>query len=177
MKKPKRPEKVPQQPVDPRSGEYWERIRKYGERYSAFDWPSVRLVLDLIYTYDVLMRRVEKRIASLGISTSSFNILMILSSNVGKGCRQEEISQLLLVSRANITGLIDHLVKKGLVKRCADPSDRRVWNIMITAKGEKLLASYLPGHYQEIRERLCFLSVKEKDLYSDFLTRLRESNR
>ncbi|MER8048077.1 MarR family transcriptional regulator [Streptomyces sp. NPDC094032] len=39
---------------------------------------------------------------------------------------------------SNITGIIDRLEKRGLVRREADPSDRRVKNVTLTPEGERV---------------------------------------
>ena len=73
---------------------------------------------------------------------------MILSRSQSKACKQNEISQLMLVSRANITGLVDSLVRQGLVERTNDPHDRRVNMVKILPKGEKLLEGFITGLLQ-----------------------------
>ena len=54
----------------------------------------------------------------------------------------------MLVSRANITGLVDSLFRKGLVERINDPHDRRVNMIKILPKGEKLVRGFIAGILQ-----------------------------
>ena len=61
------------------------------------------------------------------------------------------------VTPTNVTGIIDRLVKQGLVSRTEDPQDRRVILLKATGKGEELVSklrerrrSYLSG----ILERL-----------------------
>lgn len=39
---------------------------------------------------------------------------------------------------SNVTGIVDRLEKRGLVRREADPSDRRVKNVVLTAEGERV---------------------------------------
>ncbi|MFZ4300265.1 MarR family winged helix-turn-helix transcriptional regulator [Streptomyces cinereoruber] len=39
---------------------------------------------------------------------------------------------------SNVTGIIDRLEKRGLVRREADASDRRVKNVVLTAEGERV---------------------------------------
>jgi DNA-binding MarR family transcriptional regulator len=44
------------------------------------------------------------------------------------------------VTPSNITGIIDRLVKQGLVTRNANPKDRRIILLRVTGKGEALVA-------------------------------------
>ena len=60
------------------------------------------------------------------------------------------IGELLLASRANITGLVDSLEKKGLVRRQEDPDDRRSKLVRITPQGDRLLKKILPGHLRAV---------------------------
>ncbi|MFI9122500.1 MarR family winged helix-turn-helix transcriptional regulator [Streptomyces bikiniensis] len=39
---------------------------------------------------------------------------------------------------SNVTGIVDRLEKRGLVRREADASDRRVKNVVLTAEGERV---------------------------------------
>jgi DNA-binding MarR family transcriptional regulator len=98
---------------------------------------------------------------------------MILSRSLSKACKQNEISQLMLVSRANITGLVDSLVRLGLVERTNDPHDRRVNRVNILPKGEKLLKDLLPEYYKDIHDIYSIFTAGEKKKLNDLLTRLR----
>ena len=161
---------------DLKSRQYWDRIRKCGQRYKNFDWPAVYLFLNFIHTYGVVSRHLSKtRSAKTGLSPASFNILMILSRSVEGGCKQRDISRLMFVSRANITGLIDQLVRRGLVERTADQNDRRVWIAKITKKGEALLESYLPGYYKELKDLLAVFSKADKAMFNRFLEKLQNT--
>jgi len=161
--------------LDLRFEEYWGHIRASGQRYPDFDWPSLELMLKFIYTFDVISKHFTKQIKKTGLSPAGFNVLVILSRVEDKGCKQREISKLLLVSRANVTGLINHLVRMGLVERGADANDSRVWIIRITQKGKTLLHSYLPEHYREIKRVCACLNGEHKRIFCGLLTKLREN--
>jgi len=158
---------------DHRGQYYWSQVKRYGGQYPEFNWSSVETLLNLIYTYDVLSAQMIRKVSPFGITRAGFSVLMILSRSQSKACKQNEISQLMLVSRANITGLVDSLVGQQLVERTNDPHDRRVNMIKITAKGEKLLKSLLPGYYKYIHEIYSVFTVEEKKTFNELLTRLR----
>lgn len=50
-----------------------------------------------------------------------------------EGCRQIELADLLEVQPITLARLIDQLVAAGLVERRADPSDRRAYQLFLTA--------------------------------------------
>jgi MarR family 2-MHQ and catechol resistance regulon transcriptional repressor len=133
------------------------------------------VLLNLVYTYDVTANHLARRLAEHGLSLSAFNLLMILNRSGNHGCPLYEIGELLLVSRANITGLMDCLERKGLVERVSDKRDRRVRVATITQKGGALLESLLPSHYSEVRLICSRLSSAEKSQLRALLTKLRRS--
>jgi len=160
--------------IDRRSDYYWGQVKKKGSKYSSFHWPSVEVLLNLAYTYDIVFSHMSQKVSPYGLTKASFGVLMILSRSDTKACKQNEISQLMLVSRANITGLVDSLDRQGLVERTSDPHDRRVNMVKILPKGEKLLEDLLPGYYKYISEMCSIFTPAEKKTLNDLLTRLRK---
>lgn len=160
--------------TDRRADYYWSQVKKHGAKYPTFHWPSVEILLNLFYTYDVVAGNMNQQIAPYGLTKAAFGVLMILSRSETKSCKQNEISQLMLVSRANITGLVDSLDRQGLVERTSDPKDRRVNMVRILPKGEKLIEDLLPGYYKYVNELCSIFTAAEKKTLNDFLTRLRE---
>jgi len=160
--------------IDQRGEYYLSQVKKSGAQYPSFDWPSVEMLLNLTYTYDIVSGNLSGKITPFGITRAGFNVLRILSRSQSKSCKQNEISELMLVSRANITGLVDSLFRKGLVERINDPHDRRVNMIKILPKGEKLLDALLPGYYKHMHDMCMVFTAKEKKIFNDMLTRLRE---
>ena len=97
--------------ADQRRAYYWGRVRKYCERYSSFNWPSTELILNLVYAHAILSDSLK--VSSIfDLSASAMNILMILYFGGGKAYKQQELSSLLLVSRANVTKVIDGMEKR-----------------------------------------------------------------
>jgi DNA-binding MarR family transcriptional regulator len=82
------------------------------------------------------------------LSPSQFNVLNLLHANP-EGLSQTELGRQLLTHRSNVTGLVDRLEKRGLVERRAAPQDRRVYRVLLTSAGEKLLQTLLPHFHSE----------------------------
>jgi len=158
---------------DQRADYYWSQVKKHGVKYPEFNWPSVETLLNLVYTYDVVSGHMAHKTGPFGITKAGFSVLMILSRSQSRACKQNEISQLMLVSRANITGLVDSLARTGLVERTNDPQDRRVNIVRILPKGERLLEELLPGYYQHISDICSVFTAEEKKIFNELLTRLR----
>ena len=54
-----------------------------------------------------------------------------------EGLTMGELSQRLMVTGANITGITDQLESEGLVKRAAHPTDRRAFAVQLTPRGRR----------------------------------------
>ena len=56
-----------------------------------------------------------------------------------------ELSRRLLVTSGNVTGLVERLAKEGLVVREVDAADRRVYRVLLTARGQALFDGHGRG--------------------------------
>jgi MarR family transcriptional regulator, organic hydroperoxide resistance regulator len=71
-----------------------------------------------------------------------------------------------------LTGVIDRMEERSLVRRERDPLDRRIFRIWLTEAGRQLEA-VLPNHSAELRERaLKGLSQAERQLFSEWIDRM-----
>ena len=53
---------------------------------------------------------------------------------------QSELSTLTEVTPITVARLVDRLEAQGLVERCSDPDDRRIWRLRLTPAAEPMLA-------------------------------------
>jgi MarR family 2-MHQ and catechol resistance regulon transcriptional repressor len=159
--------------VDKREHHYLDRMRHHSQHYREFHWPSVELLVNLFYTYDVVYMRAAREAERAGLSTAAFNVLLILSRCGDEGCPMHVVGELLLVSRANVTGLVACLERRELVERAVHAEDRRVRLVRLTKAGGALLEGMLPRHYGEVRGALSVISDREKSELSRLLTKLR----
>ncbi|MEW5784506.1 MAG: MarR family transcriptional regulator [Bacillota bacterium] len=83
-----------------------------------------------------------------------------------------QLGEKLLVTRANITGLIDRLEKDGLVIREADVSDRRVIRARLTRQAQNKLDAVLPLHGAFTGMALESLDLPEKEQLLALLQKL-----
>jgi len=152
---------------------YQDSFGGISELYPEFEESSARVLINLIYTYDVVSTWGQKFLCEYGLAKSSFNILMILRHGPPEGMLLHDLGELLLMSRANVTGLMDHLEAMGMVKRVVDASDRRARFARITRKGETLLDEVAPLHFGRIAEKLRNISAEEREALVHLLKKLR----
>src|SRR3712207_1340333 len=83
-----------------------------------------------------LHRRVSGAVAAelkpFGLSIPQFDLLSTLTER--EGLTQQELAQRLYVTKGNVSGLIDRLVRSGLVERRAIEGDRRSHALYLTDK-------------------------------------------
>ncbi|HNR13204.1 MAG TPA: MarR family transcriptional regulator [Thermodesulfobacteriota bacterium] len=85
-----------------------------------------------------------------------------------------QLGQELLVTKGNITPIVNHLERDGLVFRDQDHKDRRkVW-VRLTPKGEKLYGEIVSAYEEEFVPLLGYLSQEELKQLSHLLKKVTE---
>ena len=82
------------------------------------------------------------------------------------------IAKHLKSDRPTITGIIDRLVKQGLVNRNVNPDDRRSQSITLTQKSKKLLEQMNSVHNDINKMTLKSFKQKEIAAFKDYLFRI-----
>lgn len=93
------------------------------------------------------------------ISTPQLNCVLALHANGPIPASQ--IARLILVKSSTVTGIIDRLEHKGLVRRVRNSPDRRVIMIELTEAGESLAMNAPPPVQRKIMEGLRKLPLHE----------------
>ena len=137
--------------------------------------PEGAIVYALARTYGLVMRRLAKVYKRFGLSAVSFNLLVLLQRGKDPGSlTQHAVSERLVVSPSDMTGLIDRLQRKGLVRRVPG-KDRRTNLLRITPRGTRVVDEAWPHHAEEIK-RLCrILNGRETHVLARALSGLRRS--
>lgn len=128
----------------------------------------------LVAAFEATMAFLSRRLSRYGLSAASFNVLMLLAHDDPQGCPMHRLGRLLLVTRANITGLTDTLERKGLVVRAPNPEDRRSKLVRITDAGRSRLEDLLPGHFLAVRGAFSGLTSQELVTLARLLGKLRK---
>jgi len=78
----------------------------------------------------------SRQLSPLGVRGSEGHLLSYLA---GYGpCRVGELVRVFGLKPSTLTGILDRLTARGLVRRTSDPDDRRSFRIALTAKGRRL---------------------------------------
>jgi DNA-binding MarR family transcriptional regulator len=88
-----------------------------------------------------------------------------------------ELSQRMMVSNGNVTGLVDRLVEQGLVSRRPSPKDRRAQLVSLTAQGRRFFAAMARANGDWIGEMFADLSGDDIELLMRLLAKTKASAR
>lgn len=96
---------------------------------------SVRLWLRLLSAHNIIEQQIRRRLhEQFGRTLPQFDVLAELE-HAGEPQTMSQVSRRLLVSNGNLTGVVDRLVREGLVNRQLSSSDRRVQMVSLTETG------------------------------------------
>lgn len=95
---------------------------------------SADITMTLLGAAQAVETRIETSLSPLGLSLAKLNVLGILVGS-NSPLTLGELAQKLACVRSNVTQLVDRLESDGLVKREADPADRRSIMAVITDSG------------------------------------------
>ena len=109
------------------------------------------------------------------LTSSQFAVLEALY-HVGPMCLSD-LAHKILKSGGNLTMVVRNLEKHGLAVREQSETDRRSFNIAITAKGRKLMAQAFPVHLKKIVELLNRLTSKEQETLAVLCRKLGKGSR
>lgn len=97
---------------------------------------SVDVTMSLLGAAQAVEARIESSLSPLGLSLAKLNVLGILVSATSP-LTLGELAQRLACVRSNVTQLVDRLEADGLVRREADPADRRSIRAVVTDSGRE----------------------------------------
>jgi len=106
----------------------------------------LRLWLRLYRTVGLIEREIRARLArEFDISLARFDLMSALQ-RANSPLTMGQLSDRLLVSNGNVTGLINRLVEDEWVTRTPLPADRRTYLIETTGKGHERFAEIASAH-------------------------------
>lgn len=115
-------------------------------------------------------QRVNRHLNDHNLTVSQFGVLEALyhlgPMPVGR------LAEKILRSSANLTLVVDNLVKRGLAERERRPDDRRTVEISLTDDGRDLITAILPDHVAGVVSAFDVLSSEEQSVLAALCKRL-----
>ncbi|MCG2583718.1 MarR family winged helix-turn-helix transcriptional regulator [Massilia sp. TS11] len=99
----------------------------------------------------VLTEAIEKRLAAAALPPLNwYDVLWALERAPGQRLRMHELADYVVLSRPNLTRLVDRLETAGLLTRAPDPDDRRGAFAVLSAAGAAERARMWPVYAEAI---------------------------
>lgn len=128
---------------------------------------------ELARCYQAFEGYASAHIHKQGLTISQFDILVTLG-NV-QGMTPKELVERTLITKGTLTGVIDRLLTKGLVKRTPSALDGRSQIITLTPKGQKLFEKIFPEHLDYMGQAFAHLHTTEIKQIGEALSNLRHA--
>ncbi len=136
-----------------------ERLKK-----ALLDWSNSFMQLSL--------NDLSRYAHSVGLSLAQISILMHLHFH---GAREvTKFSEMLQISRAAASQMIERLVQQGVIYRFPKQNDRRVRLVDLTPSGEKIITESLNARVEWVNELVSSISREEREQFFVLLTRLNQ---
>ncbi|MFD6194043.1 MULTISPECIES: MarR family winged helix-turn-helix transcriptional regulator [unclassified Streptomyces] len=130
--------------------------------------PGFQAWLSLVHTYGSVAKVLDRRLTrDLEMSLAWFEVLTLLLTAADGRRRMLELSQLLVVSKASVSKLVDRMERAGLVRRETTEQDRRAVYAVITPSGEEAIRKALPLQIANVDE--CFSGLLDEQDMDDLV--------
>ena len=101
-----------------------------------------------------------RSVSGLGLGLSDFAVLEML---LHKGAQPVNIiGRKILLTSGSITAAVDRLESRDLLRRTADPGDRRSRIVQLTEKGRHLIERAFQKHARDMEETMAVLRLGER---------------
>ena len=136
---------------------------------------ELRVWLRLLTCANLIERRVRAGLReAFDVTLPRFDVLAQLD-RAPDGITMGELSDRLMVSNGNVTGLVDRLVDEGLVTRGPSPQDRRQSRVKLAPAGKRSFDAMTPQHERWVDDLFAGLSRPEMAQLLDLLAKLKLS--
>ena len=159
MTKPKKCEETMEIDLDPK----YQALLEEAERQDLADQDSMRVCAQTLTLAAMIDRR--------RVAAGRFILLFLLEAHKS-GRPPHVLADQAGVARATITGLVDGMVRDGLVERHGNPDDRRSNLVVLTRKGRTLSKRVFPGQAEALAEAFASLSANDRRQLSRLLAKV-----
>ena len=116
-----------------------EARRQWVEHGWARAAPGMAAVTAIMHAQQVLLARIDERLAPFDLTFSRFELLRLLAFTRHGRLPLGKLGVRLQVHATSVTNAVDRLEAHGYVERRPHPSDRRMTLAVITARGRRVV--------------------------------------
>jgi DNA-binding MarR family transcriptional regulator len=129
--------------------------------------PGLLAWLRLMRVYQKVDRASAEHLRGWGLSVAQFDVLARVGSQAG--IKQQEVADLLLVTKGNVCQLLDRMEDRGLILR---RREGRANHLFLTEAGRRLYDEAVPAQEAMVSERFSALSNEEQAQLHELLRKL-----
>jgi len=129
------------------------------------------VVRELTTAYRALQSCEAHHLRRHDLTPAQADVICALGSHHAVSCR--ELAESALVSRGSLSGILERLERRGLIRRTPSRKDRRMMLIELTDSGAKILAEIEPDRTMALARRLDRLDARQQTTIVDALKELR----
>ncbi|MBD3885267.1 MarR family transcriptional regulator [Phormidium tenue FACHB-886] len=137
-------------------------------------WQAVKAPHSLGYRLkllsQLLARKFQERLEPYGLTPFHWIVLCCLWEQ--DGLATSELGERLCQVGGTLTGVLDRMEERNLVRRQRDAQDRRVWRIWLTEEGQKLEHTLTPLSAEVNELAVQGRSEAERRLLSDWVNQM-----
>ena len=121
-----------------------------------------KVLIGIVRAGELFKREHDAVFRNYGLTFPQYNVLRVLDTSENGQNTSSNVSKIMLVSGANITGIAKRLEKNGFLIRKGDPRDERVTILEITQKGRQALKNIEQERDENLRNILADFSEEDK---------------
>ncbi|MFN2438410.1 MAG: MarR family winged helix-turn-helix transcriptional regulator [Chitinophagaceae bacterium] len=134
-----------------------------------------KAMINIMFTYGWVMEQIKMFLEKEDVTHQQYNILRILRGSAPVPLSTLQIRERMIDKMSDTSRIVDRLIVKGLAEKCTCPKDKRLVDVTITEKGQKLLKR-LDAESDHMDEIMNQLTEKESETLNLLLDRLREKH-
>jgi DNA-binding MarR family transcriptional regulator len=152
-------------------------LEKFADRYQEVDSDSVIQYLNILRIGTELSESLDRFLATHALLQGRWWVLILLMREDDLTTTPSELADKSGVSRATMSGLINGLLRDGLITRQNDDNDRRSYSVKLTAKGQAKLDQVMPDYYSRVKKMMEAIPLKQRENLMMQLMLLREQSK
>jgi DNA-binding MarR family transcriptional regulator len=107
------------------------------------------------------------------LSQAEYDVLLTVTRGDGMTARLRDVTANMLISQPSVSRLVDRMVARGLISKCADPDDGRGSLVRATEEGAATFRRIAASHGRAIAERMSVLDDDELAQLRELTAKLR----
>jgi len=135
-----------------------------------------KVLMGIVRVSELFKKRASEIFKNYGLTFAQYNVLRVLSSSDDGTNTVTNVSRIMLVTGANMTGISKRMERDGFLLRKRHPTDERVTLLEITPKGRQALQNIMPEKENFIMSLIGDLPEAEKDRILEVLRQLIRKN-